>query len=119
MSILSLPEPTATTHERGIAALAEYAARFELDHGGSHLRTALLAALIASTHDLTPGEAIDLAREDAFDDRVREAGREADRLMGEARRRREAQEYGEFQPCYDHGYVDCGCADQAEGRVSR
>ncbi len=88
MSIISLPEPATTNPV--FATLAEYAARFEIDHGGSHLRTVLLAALIADKHHVAPGEAIDLARDDAFDDRVRSAGREADRLMGEARRRWEA-----------------------------
>lgn len=82
MSIIA-PEPTTTNPV--IATLAEYADRYQLDHGGSHLRTVLLAALIAST-GVTPGEAIDLARDEPFDERVRWAGREADRLMAEARR---------------------------------
>jgi len=80
----SIASPELTTSPV-FAALAEYAARYEIDHGGSHLRTALLAALIAST-GVTPGEAIDLARDEPFDERVRWAGREADRLMAEARR---------------------------------
>jgi len=83
MSIIA-PEPTTTNPV--IATLAEYADRYQLDHGGSHLRTVLLAALIADEYQVAPGEACDLARDGAFDDRVRWAGREADRLMGEARR---------------------------------
>lgn len=81
--------------DRALAALAEYTSRFDCDSGGWHLRSALLAALIASRHGIDPVETVDLARDEPFDERVREAGRAADRLLAGARRRWEAAEYGE------------------------
>ncbi|OPG13699.1 hypothetical protein [Microbispora sp. GKU 823] len=88
--------------DRVFAALGEYAWRFEC---ASHLRSMLLAALIAGKCDIDPAQIVDLARDEPFNERVREAGREADRLLAEARRRWEAAEYGE--------------ATLAEGQVAR
>ncbi|GAA0402575.1 hypothetical protein GCM10009530_63150 [Microbispora corallina] len=89
-----IPQNTAPA----LTTLAEYATRFSNDSGGAHLRTALLAALLAHRHGLEPEQAIDLARNDYFDGRVQDASAEADRLMAESRRRWQAAEYGEDDP---------------------
>ncbi|MFI7628453.1 hypothetical protein [Microbispora rosea] len=109
VSAASLDEALAKAHmeapgdlDRVFAALGEYAWRFSCS---SHLRSMLLAALIAGSHDIDPAQIVDLAREAPFDERVRSAGRVADELLAEARRRWETAEYGE--------------ALQAEGQVAR
>lgn len=78
-----------------LEALAAYTSVYESDHGGQHLRTALLAVILSHHFELTPEMAIDLAVNDAFDDRVRAAGHEADRLIAQVRRTAQAIEYGE------------------------
>jgi hypothetical protein len=82
-------------HTRILATLAQYVDEYSVDSGGGHMRTMLRAALLADRHGLAPDKAIDLARNDAWDGRVRDAGRELDRLLGEARRVAEAREDGE------------------------
>ncbi|RSN12863.1 hypothetical protein DMB42_11845 [Nonomuraea sp. WAC 01424] len=69
-----------------LETLAAYTYAHQLDQGGTHLRTALLAAVLTERHKLTPGEALDLACGYSFDDRVRPAGDETDRLIDQARR---------------------------------
>lgn len=80
--------------ERMLAALVTYVDEHHLDARG-HLRTALLAVLLADRHDLAPAEAMDLAVYDAFDERVIDAGVERDRLLAEARKAQLAAEYDE------------------------
>ncbi|MEV0382304.1 hypothetical protein [Nonomuraea sp. NPDC050643] len=81
-----------------LETLAAYTQANALDTGGGHLRTALLAAVLVDRHEVDPGEAIALARYDAFDSRVREAGNEVERLIKEARRAVLAAEMGEEVP---------------------
>jgi hypothetical protein len=69
-----------------LSALATYAYMYGLEQGGSSLRTALLVEVLVQSHELSVFEAIDLARNDSFDPRVREAGDERDRLLDAARR---------------------------------
>jgi hypothetical protein len=64
---------------------AAYAAEYHLDRGGQHLRTLLLAVLIADANPgLTADEAIELAARDAFDPRVEAASEAADALFDRA-----------------------------------
>jgi hypothetical protein len=81
-----------------LETFATYTAVHQLDAGGSHLRTALLAAILTHQLGMDPAEAIDLVTYDAFDDRVRAAGFEADELIDRARRAAMTAEYGEEVP---------------------
>lgn len=78
-----------------IQALAVYVSRYENDLGGSHLRSALLAAILADRYGLDEARAVDVARGYDDDPRVREAGNERDRLIEQARRAALAADMGE------------------------
>ncbi|MFC4006538.1 hypothetical protein ACFOY2_04855 [Nonomuraea purpurea] len=80
---------------RPLGTLALYTYLYRPDSGGGHLRTALLAQILTDQHGIVPDEAIELARLDAFDERVRAAGSEADRLIADAERKALAAEYGQ------------------------
>ncbi|MBN6054573.1 hypothetical protein JYK22_21705, partial [Nonomuraea sp. RK-328] len=81
-----------------LETLAAFAYAHELDLGGNLLRTGLIAQILTDRLGLSPDEAIDLAERDAFDDRVRAASYEAERLIEQARRAALAVEYGEAVP---------------------
>lgn len=85
--------PPASTADRVIETIAAYVDEHSLDTGGGHQRTMLLAALISRLFDLPASEAIDLARNDAFDERVKVAGQARDHILDRVRHRREAAEY--------------------------
>jgi hypothetical protein len=67
--------PPASTADRVIETLATYLNEHSADAGGGHQRTMLIAALISRLFDITPTQAVELARGDAFDDRVKVAER--------------------------------------------
>ncbi|MEU6725592.1 hypothetical protein ABZ917_17945 [Nonomuraea wenchangensis] len=87
MSIISLPPgDTASppvSMDRAVLALA--AAEFGPEQGAHLLRRALVAAIVAESEHVTPEVALNRAMY-GCDARVRAAGREADRLIGEASR---------------------------------
>lgn len=70
-----------------LSVWATYAHIYGPDTGGNHLRTALLVEILVQRYEVDVFEAIRLAREDWWDQRVKEAGYERDRLIEEARRR--------------------------------
>jgi hypothetical protein len=81
-----------STADQLIETLAVYVDEHSLDSGGSHQRTMLLAACIVRLFDVSPGEAIDLARNDPFDERVSAAADAREELLDLARRLRENAE---------------------------
>lgn len=81
-----------------LEALAAYTSVYESDHGGQHLRTALLAAILSHRLGLDPAKAIDLAVYESFDDRVKAAGFEANDLIAQARRAAAVIPRGEAVP---------------------
>jgi len=88
------PATTATsTADQIINVLATYADEHQLDTGGGHQRTMLLAALIVRLFELPAHEAIDLARHDAYDERVTAAAQAMDEALDRARRARQAAEW--------------------------
>lgn len=62
---------------------------------GLSLNTALLAGLLAAHHNVSPAEAVDLARYDAFDERVRDAGGVRNVLLTQAQAVRLMAEYAD------------------------
>ncbi|MET8864626.1 hypothetical protein ABZW11_16950 [Nonomuraea sp. NPDC004580] len=81
-----------STADQIIEALASYHDEHAMALGGDHQRTMLLAALIVRLFDTPASQAIDLARNDAFDDRVRAASDALTEALDRARRTRLALE---------------------------
>jgi hypothetical protein len=95
VTIFALPEPDTAEHayrqsptagtDRLLKLAAAYAAEYGLDAGGHHLRTLLLALVVADQNPgVTVDRAIDLAAYDAFDPRVTSAAVTADELLDKA-----------------------------------
>jgi hypothetical protein len=85
-SITSAPEQTSVTPGTDKhAVLALCAALFGPEHGSNLLSRALTASILADRYGVSPGKAIDWAMT-GRDSHVREAGRECDRLIDQARR---------------------------------
>lgn len=78
--------------DRILAALAEFVNRHYMDSSGGHLKAALRTALIAARHDLAPHETVDLAVNDYWDERVRDASQEQDRMLRLAEAARQVRE---------------------------
>ncbi|MFI7468212.1 hypothetical protein [Nonomuraea sp. NPDC049646] len=85
-----LPTPASDP----IETLAAYCDLYEMDIAGAAMRSSLLATLLTRDHNLPAAAAVQLTRE-GYDDRVRAAGREADRLIQQARHARLAADYDE------------------------
>ncbi len=83
----------ATTADRLTETLATYVNEHSCDSGGGHQRTMLLAALITRLFDVEADEAIDLARNAPYDERVCVASDAREELLDRARRARENAEY--------------------------
>ncbi|TDD45402.1 hypothetical protein E1286_24095 [Nonomuraea terrae] len=81
-----------STADQIIETLATYVDEHNLDNGGGHQNTMLLAALITRLFDVTPREAIDLAKNDAFDPRVKVAGQARNHILTRAQGARLAAE---------------------------
>ncbi|NUW45597.1 hypothetical protein [Nonomuraea rhodomycinica] len=84
---------TDDASDRITAALATYVDEHSSDAGGGHQRTMLLAAQIARLFNVTPGQAIDLAKHDPYDDRVKAASQARDEALARARHARENADY--------------------------
>lgn len=114
--------------DRILAALAEFVNRHYMDSSGGHLKAALRTALIAARHDLAPHETVDLAVNDYWDERVRDASQEQDRMLRLAEAARQVRENAaeladeqDEQDEMDQVRADLGqiLAAQAETAVSR
>lgn len=81
-----------------LATMAAYIYEFQNDQGGGHLRTALLAQILADRYGLEPAHAIRVARSTEHHDDIKQAGRERDELIDQARRAAVAAEMGEEVP---------------------
>ncbi|MCW2768155.1 MAG: hypothetical protein JWO11_4114 [Nocardioides sp.] len=94
MTIIAEPEATPTAPAYLLpstgAVLETLAAAADL---GLSLDTALLAGLLAAHHNVPPAEAVELARYDAFDERVRDAGGVRNVLLTRAQAARLMAEY--------------------------
>ncbi|GAA3172931.1 hypothetical protein [Nonomuraea roseoviolacea] len=86
---------TDDASERITATLAAYVDEHSCDAGGGHQRTMLLAAQIARLCYVTPDQAIDLAKHDPYDDRVKAASQARDEALARARHARENADYDE------------------------
>lgn len=80
-TITSLPEQTGVTPTYSLAALALYARQLGPD--GNHIRTGMIAQVLAEAYRLHPVDAIRLA-EEGYDDRVKAAGRYVNALIRRA-----------------------------------
>ncbi|MET9339212.1 hypothetical protein [Nonomuraea sp. NPDC003804] len=79
---------------RLLGTLAAYVADNAVAEGGGRLTTGLLAGLLAYRHNVPSMVAIDLACNDAFDERVKEASIELQALLEQAHAAQLAEEYG-------------------------
>ena len=80
--------------ERVLQTLAAYAYEYGPDAGGHYLRSALVAAILADTHQVEPAKAVEMARYEPYDPRVEAASREADRLISVQEKAALVAEYG-------------------------
>jgi hypothetical protein len=86
VTITSDPQTGVTPETDKHAALALACYLFGPEQGSHLLRRALTAEIIADRNGVSSLTALDLAMHDAFDPRVREAGKERDRLIRQAER---------------------------------
>jgi hypothetical protein len=77
-SIAPSSEKTGVTPRTTLAALALYA--HHLGPDGNHIRTGMIAQVLAEAYRLHPADAIRLA-EEGYDDRVKAAGRYVNALI--------------------------------------